>query len=188
MSQTRVIAVLAMIVLGCAPAAAETLHHSMSPRMLRDVLTDGDAAFTPDLSTGDAVLRSAEPPNPVSAAAHKFNVQAWLARPAMPYEIFFYECDGAAFADPAGLDSACLSFEYRAYASVPASSEDAEIANRWNDVYHFGKAWRDELGGIALQMNVVVDGGVTAKNLQATHRRWRLTLGAFSEYLKAYQP
>lgn len=188
MSQTRVLAALALFSLGCAPAAAQTIYHSMSPRTLLEVLEDNVAGFALDLSMGDTVLRSMEPPNPVNTAAHELNIEAWLSRPALPYEVFFYECDGAGFADAAGPDSACLSFEYRAYATVPPPGEDAEIANRWNDVYHFGKAWRDELGGIALQMNVVVDGGVTAKNLQATHRRWRLTLGAFSEYLKAYQP
>ncbi|MFV0473628.1 MAG: YbjN domain-containing protein, partial [Pikeienuella sp.] len=58
-------------------------------------------------------------------------------------------------------------------------------ATGWNDVYHFGKAGRDAWGERALQMSVVVDGGVTEDNIRASYRRWRSTISAFSEYLKS---
>ncbi|QIE56238.1 YbjN domain-containing protein [Pikeienuella piscinae] len=155
-----------------APAAsASTVLTSISPQTLEALLEAEGAMLTQVTTGGDTTLRS-EPlqigPSDVKPIA---------------FEVFFYECDGGDFIDPAGPGSACLSFEYRALAPSLVPGEDAEIANRWNEIYHFGKAWRDELGEVALQMSVVVDGGVTEENIRATYRRWRITLAAFAEYL-----
>lgn len=162
-----------LVGLWAAPAAsASALLTSISPQAL-EVLLEAEGAVLTQVTTGDDTTLRSEPPQTATPDATPVG-----------FEIFFYECDGGDFIAPAGPGSACLSFEYRALAPGPVPGEDAEIANRWNEIYHFGKAWRDELGGVALQMSVVVDGGVTEENIRATYRRWRVTLAAFAEYLK----
>lgn len=163
--------------LSAAPAwAGDALMPTISPHALEWILEREGVPMEIAVTGGDATLRTR---NVESGAAEQ---------PALPFEVFFYECDGGEFTDPARPDSACLSFEFRALAPRAYSGEELERANRWNDVYHFGKAWRDEFGDLSLQMSVVVDGGVTENNIRASYRRWKVTLAAFSEYLQAEQP
>lgn len=144
--------------------AADPVYAAISPLALQDLLKTRDASVALDATTNDAILsaRSA----------------------ALPYDVVFYECDNRGFTAPARPDSDCLGFEYRAKAPFDVPGDDVEVANGWNEVYHFGKVWRDELGCVVIQMNVVVEGGVTARNILATHDRWRRTLASFKTYLE----
>lgn len=96
--------------------------------------------------------------------------------------VFFYECDGEGFAAPAQPDSACLGFEYRAY--FPEFTPDIEAINAWMQNHHYGAMWRDEDGDLAVQMNVIVEGGVTPRNIRTTFAWWRATLGAVVEFME----
>lgn len=148
-------------------ARSDEVVETISPRALSAILAKAGVSAKVTVTGGDATLILEQP-----------------AERKLPVEVFFYECDGGAFADPAQPDSACLSYEYRTYAPFPQTGEDSELANRWNETYHFGKAWRDELGDISLQMNFTVAGGVTERNFIEAYERWRLTLSAFTEYLE----
>ena len=99
-----------------------------------------------------------------------------------PYEVYFYDCDGGAFAGPATPDSACLSFEYRAY--FEGYPDDGEIVNAYNDAYQYGGLWRDGSGDLALQLNVIVEGGVTDANLGASFAWWRAVLASFHDFME----
>lgn len=148
-------------------AMSEEVVKTISPRTLSGILAKAGILAKVTVTGGDATLVLEQPPEL-----------------KLPVEVFFYECDGGAFAAPAKPDSACLSYEYRAYAPFPQTGEDSELANRWNETYHFGKAWRDELGDISLQMNFMVAGGVSERNFIEAYQRWKLTLTAFTEYLE----
>lgn len=98
------------------------------------------------------------------------------------YTIYFYECDGGGFADPARADSECLGFEYRAYFENYTS--DSETVNAFNAAHHYGALWRDEDGDLGLQFNVVVEGGITADNIRVTFAWWRAVLKSFDEFME----
>lgn len=153
-------------------AKAEGLITSISPRQLAKILELEGEEMALSTINDDTTL-------------HSSSAQRGDPKAPLPFEIFFYECDGGEFAAPAMPDSDCLSFEFRAYAPGPPNAgEDAEIANSWNESFHMGKVWRDTLGDVALQMSAVVDGGVTPENIRTIYRRWRMTLAAFDVYLK----
>ncbi|MCG5513194.1 YbjN domain-containing protein [Ectothiorhodospira shaposhnikovii] len=54
-----------------------------------------------------------------------------------------------------------------------------EDMNQWNRVARFGKAYLDDEGDPVLEMNVNLDFGVTARNLDDTLDWWRVALLKF---------
>lgn len=98
------------------------------------------------------------------------------------YTVYFYECDGGSFSDPAKPDSSCLGFEYRAYFSDYPN--DSDTVNQFNNDYHYGSMWRDEDGDLGLQLNVVVEGGITEDNIRITFAWWRAVLDSFDEFME----
>lgn len=163
--------ILSAILSGGQAVAGEEALTSISPRALAGILAKERVIAGLTTTEGDTTLYLPTP-------------ESWPA-PEAPVEVFFYECDGGPFLGPARAESACLSYEYRAYAPASAIPDNPDIANRWNKNYHFGKAWRDDLGDVWIQMNVIVAGGVTERNIRESYKLWRRTLSAFSEYLKA---
>ncbi len=97
------------------------------------------------------------------------------------YQVYFYECDGGALADPARPDSACLGFEYRAYFS--GFTDDAETINAWNADNHYGTLWRDQDGDLALQLNTVVEGGITEANIRISFQWWLAVIESFETFI-----
>ena len=148
---------VAALCLVAGPAWAEPLT-SVSPLRLQAIL---DADLTLNDEAGDATLSG------MVAGA--------------PFDIYFYDCDGGGFLAPARPDSACLGVEYRAYfEGYPA---DAELVNAWNDANHYGTLWRDADEDLALQLNVVVEGGVTEENLRATYVWWGRVVESFEAFM-----
>ncbi|MEM7268021.1 MAG: YbjN domain-containing protein [Pseudomonadota bacterium] len=132
---------------------------SVSPASLQKTLAIADLAL--DEGAGDATLSG--------------------ALEGVPFAIYFYDCDGAGFTAPAAVDSKCRGFEYRAY--FEGYPSDGETVNAWNDAHHYGALWRDEAGDLALQLNVIVEGGVTEANLRATYRWWGEVLKSFQIFV-----
>ena len=56
--------------------------------------------------------------------------------------------------------------------------------NAFNASHHYGALWRDDVGDLALQLNVIVEGGVTTDNIRATFAWWREVLRSFDEFME----
>ena len=102
------------------------------------------------------------------------------------YDVYFYECDDGGFAAPAQPDSACLGFEYRAiFEGYPS---DGDTVNLFNNDYHYGALWRDNEGDLSLQLNVIVEGGITEANIRITFAWWRGVLQSFDDFMAERTP
>ncbi len=155
------LAAAAAFLLAAEPGQA-AVYTSISPNQLERLLAGEKGTVEVDLSDEDTTLDGR-----VDSTS---------------YTVFFYECDGAGFKAPAKPDSACLGFEYRAYFSDFPS--DSETVNEWNDNYHYGSLWRDSDGDLALQLNVIVEGGITDDNIRVTFDWWRAVIESFQDFMK----
>lgn len=145
-----------------APAiAAPIVYEAISPAEVLQILRTEDGAFKLNDSEGDATITGGVG--------------------AVPFDIYFYDCDGGGFVALARPDSACLGFEFRAY--FPGYPNDAEIVNAWNNAHHYGALWRDDDEDLALQLNVIVEGGVTEANIRANYRWWLRVMNSIDEFL-----
>ena len=99
------------------------------------------------------------------------------------YAVFFYQCDGGDMASLAKPNSQCLGYEFRAY-FTGEYTQDVEVVNAYNAAEHYGLLWLDKDGDLALQLNVIVEGGITLENIRATFTWWRVVLGSFENYMK----
>ena len=161
-ASTRRAAMAAGAALFVWPAcAASDVFSAISPTELLAVLKAEDASLRLNVSAGDATLTGA-----VDGA---------------PYDIYFYDCDGGGFVAPAQPGSACLGFEFRAY--FDGYPNDAEIVNAWNNAHHYGALWRDDDEDLALQLNVIVEGGVTDANIRSNYRWWRKVMRSVDAFL-----
>lgn len=155
-------AMISVALLLAAPAmAAPQVFEAISPAELLQILHAEDSAFKLNESEGDTTISG-------SAGA-------------APFDIYFYNCDGSGFVAPARPDSACLGFEFRAY--FPGYPNDAEIVNAWNNAHHYGALWRDDGEDLALQLNVIVEGGVTEANIKANYRWWLRVMQSIDDFL-----
>ncbi|RMF39183.1 MAG: YbjN domain-containing protein [Alphaproteobacteria bacterium] len=87
------------------------------------------------------------------------------------FQIYFYECDGGDMASVAKPDSQCLGYEWRSY--FLRYPTDTDQVNKWNADHHYGKLWVDNDGDLAVQLNVIVEGGVEDDNILITLAWWR---------------
>jgi len=158
---SRPAALAALSLFLAAPPAAAELFETISPNQMVKLI---------DAEKGMAALDQTGDDTTVDGRVD-----------GVSYTIFFYQCDGGEFTAPAKPDSACLSFEYRAYFSDYPN--DSDTVNQWNNDYHFGSLWRDDEGDLALQLNVIVEGGVTDANLRATFAWWRAVIESFEEFM-----
>ena len=74
-----------------------------------------------------------------------------------------------------------IGLELRAY--FPGYPNDAELVNAWNNAHHYGALWRDDGEDLALQLNVIVEGGVTEANIKANYRWWLRVMQSIDEFL-----
>ena len=144
-----------------AASAAPAVHQAISPLEVLKILKAEDASFRLNDSNGDTTVTGA-----VDGQA---------------FDIYFYGCDGDGFVAPARPDSACLGIEFRAY--FDGYPSDAEIVNAWNNAHHYGALWRDDDEDLALQLNVIVEGGVTSDNIIANYRWWRRVMRSLDDFL-----
>lgn len=152
----------AVTALFAAPSmAAPVVYEAISPAEVLQILRSDDSTFKLNDSGGDATI------------AGSVGVT--------PFDIYFYDCDGGGFVAPARPNSACLGFEFRAY--FPGYPNDAEIVNAWNNAHHYGALWRDDGEDLALQLNVIVEGGVTEANIRANYRWWLRVMKSIDEFL-----
>lgn len=91
------------------------------------------------------------------------------------YVIFFYGCNDAG--------KQCDSLQFRASWSVDGVSQD--LMNEWNRTKRFGKAYLNEEGNARIEMNVNLDYGVSAENLNDTFDWWRIALEEFLAHLQS---
>jgi hypothetical protein len=89
-----------------------------------------------------------------------------------PFQVFLSSCEGAR----------CRDLEI--YAGFSGTQKIAiERINAWNARVRFVRAFLDEDGDPALQMDVGLDGGVTPANLRATLETWGSALDTYSLFL-----
>ena len=148
---------------GQIPAVhASTIYEAVSPKVVLDVLGPETGALRLNQSGGDTTL------------AGEID--------GTPFEIYFYNCDGGGFVAPAQPDSACLGLEFRAY--FDGYPNDAELVNAWNNAHHYGELWRDDDEDLALQLNVIIEGGVTGANIKANYSWWRRVMQSLDDFLQ----
>ena len=87
------------------------------------------------------------------------------------YRLYFYDCSE---------NRDCKSLMFCAIWEAEDLT-DAMMAN-WNREKRFGKAYLDEDGRAALEMNVNLHGGVARENLDDTLDWWRLVLAEFADF------
>ena len=140
--------------------AGPVVYEVISPVQLLKVLQAEDRSITLNNSAGDATISG-------GVSGH-------------PFDIYFYDCDGGGFVAPARPGSACLGFEFRAY--FEGYPNDAEIVNAWNNAHHYGALWRDDGEDLALQLNVIVEGGVTEANIRSNYKWWRKVMPSLKQF------
>lgn len=152
---------MAMGLLAAPAYATPIVYETVSPVDVLQILHAENSTLKLNHSEGDATIAG--------------------ALGSVPFDIYFYDCDGGGFVAPARPDSACLGFEFRAY--FPGYPNDAEIVNAWNNAHHYGALWRDDGEDLALQLNVIVEGGVTEANIRANYRWWLRVMKSIDEFL-----
>jgi hypothetical protein len=119
---------------------------SISPRRLERLLKDSVDEVSVDSSGGDTTLDGTVD--------------------GTEFQVYFYECDGGDMSSVAKPNSKCLGYEFRAY--FPDYPTDVERVNQWNADHHYGKLWVDSDGDLAVQLNVIVEGGIREDNVMTT--------------------
>ncbi|WP_157944578.1 YbjN domain-containing protein [Mangrovicella endophytica] len=85
------------------------------------------------------------------------------------YAVFFYQCNDD--------QAACKSIGfYAAWEGVTATSE---AINRWNSNRRFSRAYIDDSGNPAVEMDINLYGGVTVANFEDTADWWKIVIGTF---------
>lgn len=155
------LAAAAAALLAAGPGQA-AVYNSISPNQLEQVLAGEKGTLEVDPSGEDTTLDGRVD--------------------GVSYTVFFYDCDGGGMKAPAKPDSLCLGFEYRAYFNDYPN--DSETVNEWNNDFHYGSLWRDSDGDLALQLNVIVEGGITGDNIRVTFGWWRRVIESFEGFMK----
>ena len=125
-------------------------------------------------------LVDASDPEPISDIAWRYGEARWgrdgfgdpvidaVLADGTPYRIEFYGCEEG---------RACRDIRFVAASDAEWSAED--IA-RWNTARRFGKAALGQDGRARVEMNAVLQGGVTRQNLDALFDWWAVVLAAFA--------
>jgi len=88
----------------------------------------------------------------------------------VPYSARFRNC----------VEATCADLNFRVgFLSKPT----LETLNGWNRDKRFSRAYLDADGDAILEMDLIVQGGLTAKNLLEVFTYWRLTLDQFTAYI-----
>lgn len=146
----------------CGPSQAATLYESLSPKEMLTLLEAEIGTAELDESNGDTAVEGRVD--------------------GVNYSVYFFECDGKDFTAAARPDSACLGYEYRAYfGDFP---NDTDTVNAWNNKYHYGTLWRDEDGQLAVNLNVIVEGGITDANIRITFAWWRAVIESVEDFMR----
>ena len=148
-----------MVVVGLvavSPAlGAETVFADVSPIEIRDALHH--AGLSAELQSG--------PQGP----------EIWSHLDKQPFNVFFFDCSP-------GRDSRCREVQFYAGFTVEGIFPTAEI-NRWNGSHRFGRAYIDEDGNAALEMDLDAVGTSEAQ-IQDSVAWWRTLVGQYSAFLK----
>lgn len=144
------------------PPPASQVAGTISPNALIEVIRDEVDHVRVDTSGGDTTLEG--------------------AIDGTDFQVYFYECDGGDMASVAEPDSDCLGYEFRAY--FPDYPTEVRRVNQWNADHHYGKLWVDDDGDLALQINVVVEGGVAEDNALANLKWFRVAIGNVHDFYR----
>ena len=138
------------------------------------------AAHAQELITGNSV-------DAILAAAQSYG-QATLDRQAngdpqirgamlgVGYSIYFRNCTD-------NTDCEDLNF----YCGILDHKASADAINEWNRTRRFGKAYLDNDGDTVVEMDLNIEGGVSAENLDAAFGVWEIVLSEFTSYV-GYDP
>src|SRR5690606_15378694 len=88
------------------------------------------------------------------------------------YYVYFVNCGG-----PAGCED--LNF----YAGFYDIRPELEAINEWNRDRRFGKAYLDHDGDAVVEMDINLEHGVTADNLDSSFQVWALVLSEFVAHI-----
>lgn len=140
-----------------AQTGAETAVNSITPTELADTFASAgfaiEATRTPD---GDPRLDGQ------SASGINFSV-------------YFYDCTRAKA-------PACARVQFRASFSYDPSLATVDL-NAFNRAWVFGKAYRYEDGDLAVELPVMLDGGVTQAHLAEQVMLWEAILGDWTDHI-----
>lgn len=147
-----------------------------------------DPYARPELPVGTPEgLVDASHPDPISDIAWRYGEANWqrddLGDPIIfatlaeaAYHIEFYGCK-------AGKD--CTDLRFVAYGGPEREVKKQKLVwevAEWNRDRRFGKAVMTDEGGLLLEMNVTLQGGVTRQNLDTTFDWWRIALSEFHAF------
>ncbi|MEM9099008.1 MAG: YbjN domain-containing protein [Pseudomonadota bacterium] len=132
-------------------------------------------------------LVDASKPDPISDIAWRYGEASWqrddLGDPIIfatleeaPYLIEFYGCDEG---------KNCTDLRFVAYGAPDREVHRNALVwkvSEWNRDRRFGKAVMTEEGGLLLEMNVSLQGGVTRQNLDTTFDWWRIAMSEFHSF------
>lgn len=86
------------------------------------------------------------------------------------YSLYFYGCKAA---------TNCQSLQFKA--GWTGSSATLETVNDWNLARRYGSGYIDKEGDPVVKMDVNIEFGVSARNLDETFALWKSVLGAFAD-------
>lgn len=91
------------------------------------------------------------------------------------YSILFYGCSD-------GPPAACRSLMFRVGFDLEEGMQPGGV-NAWNRENRFGKAWLDTEDDPFLEMDINVEGGITAEGLRHWLGWWEIVLGGFIRHI-----
>jgi hypothetical protein len=91
------------------------------------------------------------------------------------FSIFFYECDDQT-------PKQCGSLGFSSWLDLPEPLSMTQV-NEWNLNKRFGTASIDDEGDPKLELNINVDGGITAQGLRENFDWWERAFGEFLQHV-----
>lgn len=148
------------------PAAILVTFFACAPAAAQEELIDG--------SNPDGVMRAARQYGSAALASQPDGNPMVTGRiDGIPYNVHFRNCMDA---------SMCKDINFRVGF---LSKLSLETINGWNRTKRFARAYLDGEGDAILEMDVVLDGGVSEANMSEIFAYWRLSMKQFTSYIDA---
>ena len=132
------------------------------------------------------ILESIAPQGVVTALTG-VGLEAQVDRTSGPDPMVFSQTDSTPFQVLMGECSAedvCSQLKFYVGVDVPGGNADPAWLNVWNARERFARVYRDPEGGVALEMDVALTGGVSPNYLPARINEWRRIVGSFRDFLR----
>ncbi len=89
----------------------------------------------------------------------------------IPYSIRFRNCS---------TQFICEDMNFRVGFLIKPTNE---TINKWNQTKRFSRAYLDNEGDAILEMDIILQGGISEANLSETFSYWRLSLAGFTSHI-----